>query len=475
MRFDPCRNVRRCRAAKYDVHSMPSSVTHSPCDANGQAPSGVPDETADLQAWIDSVPDGTGRPRPVLPGRSTDPDQWRVLEFPHGRCIRMDGHLTIRDRHYLIFDGEGVTLDQHLKPATARSTRNGATWNGSGGWDVVRGSSLQWHSFNIVGNHIHSEMQTEWNGGSSVRKTRVTTFGMCHASVPGPPSNSYCEWQYGWGIRGSQNVLLDGNQSRDTHGDGVAIEWGPGINLMPRDITIQNHSVYRSGRQGISIIAGEGITIKDSYIEGSASNAIDLEPERWEDDRFPVRDVIITRNRFGESHAATLVANGRCADIANIEYSYNDQISSNISRIPAIEMIAPSTTPLGTPCSSQRGPITIAFNIFRIRETGTEGDAAVSIEGYSNVTFNSNSVNHSCHPATPACTADQPPVILRGGSGHIVSGNDLSIGERAHHWRWAYSHNGHSYRREDRRRYQHHLDSMSPFMCSMAIRPMRCP
>src|SRR5919109_8349 len=129
MRFDPCRNVRRCRAAKYDVHSMPSSVTHSPCDANGQAPSGVPDETADLQAWIDSVPDGTGRPRPVLPGRSTDPDQWRVLEFPHGRCIRMDGHLTIRDRHYLIFDGEGVTLDQHLKPATARSTRNGATWN----------------------------------------------------------------------------------------------------------------------------------------------------------------------------------------------------------------------------------------------------------------------------------------------------------------------------------------------------------
>lgn len=440
MQFDPCRNVRRCRAASYEVHPLPASVSHHYCDANGQAPAGAMDETADLQAWIDSIRDGTGR-SPL----STSRDQWRVVEFPSGRCIRMDGHLTIRDRHHLIFDGGRVTLDQHLKPATARSSRNG-TWNGSGAWHVVRGSFLQWHSFKVVGNHIHSEMQTEWIGGRSSRKTGVTTFGMCHEQVPGPSSNRYCEWQYAWNIQGSQNVLLAGNESRDTHGDGVAIEWGPGISVMPRDIIIQNHSVYRAGRQGISVIAGEEITIQDSYIEGSASNAIDLEPERWEDNRFPIRRITITRNRFGESLATTLVANGKCGDVSNIEYTYNEQIAPNISRIPAIEMIAPTVSPVGNPCLSQRGPVTIAHNIFRIQETGTEGDVAASIEGYSNVSIHSNTVLHSCHPATPACIADQPPVSLRGGSGHSVRGNDLSFGEPAHHWQWAYSLDGHGYR-----------------------------
>lgn len=426
---DPC-ELYPCQEGETSaVYTLPDSVAHYPCNpGDGQAPAGVADETTDLQAWIDSVPDGgeQGDTRLI---------EWHLLVFPAGRCIRVDGHLLIRDRRYLIFVGEGVTLDQHLKPASGRRhPSRELTWNGSGGWHVIRGSFLQWRSFKIVGNHQHSAMQTVWAGGDKVRQTKVTTYGLCHEQVPKHPS---CEWQAAWLIMGSQHVTLEGNESRDTHGDGVEIFWDPPRTVNARDILVNNHKIFRAGRQGISTMAVEDLTISNTYIEGAAQNAIDLEPE---DSRFPIRRVTITKNKFGESYATTLVANGSCVEVSDISYTHNEQLEPNITGHAAIEMIAPVS------CSLQRGPVTITDNKFLIEEVWVENDLAALTARYSNVSFNSNLVRHICHDAIPpdGCAAEVP-VSLFGGTGHMVNGNNLAVGNPPHQWQSVYSYNGASH------------------------------
>lgn len=423
---DPC-ELYPCQGGEtFAVYTLPDSITHYPCDRDrGQAPAGAADETADLQAWIDSVPDGGEQQQTRL-------IEWHLLVFPSARCIRVDGHLLIRDRRYLIFVGEGVTLDQHLKPASGHRHPSGKlTWNGSGGWHVIRGSFLQWRSFKIVGNHQHSAMQTEWAGGDEVRQTKVTTYGLCHEQVPKHPS---CEWQAAWLILGSEHVILEGNESRDTHGDGVEIFWDPTRTVSPHDITINNHRILRAGRQGISTMAVEDLVISNTYIEGAAQNAIDLEPE---DSRFPIRRVTITHNRFGESYATTLVANGSCVEVSDVIYTHNEQLEPNITGFAAVEMMAPAS------CSLQRGPVTITDNKFLVEEVWAENDLAANIVRYSNVTFSSNSVSHTCHDAIPpdGCAAEVP-VSLMGGTGHVVNGNELAVSIPAHQWQWVYSYNG---------------------------------
>lgn len=413
---DRCEYVDPCRVDPngLEIYPLPDTISHYPCDGNGHAPAHAPDETFDLQAWVDSVPNGVQRSV-----RRTDYTEWHVLLFPGSRCIRMDGELFIRGRHYLVFDGRGVTLDQHLKPAR-RDT------NGSGAWEVVRGSFLEWRSFRIVGNNPQKE-------DILGTPTKVSTYGMCSvADRQGLPS---CEWQNGWALAGPQHVTLEGNETRNTSGDSVEIGWDgyywSDDVVDARYITINNHSVYGAGRQGISAISGQDITISNSYIEGTSHHAIDLEPES-SDNRFPIRRVTITNNRFGQNHMTNLVQTGGCVEITDVTYTHNTQVETNTSWLPSLWAERPSG------CQRQRGPFTITNNTFLI-ESGEGGDMVGYFKGYSNVTFSSNSARRACSPL--GCTVDAPALDIWGGSGHVVNGNNLDV-PGSQPWKWIYRYDG---------------------------------
>jgi hypothetical protein len=288
-----------------------------------------------------------------------------------------------------------------------------------------------WHAFKIIGNH--PEKITE---GYPPLMSRVSAYGHCHEDpdkVPPPPS---CEWQGGWGLYGAQHVTLEGNETRNTHGDSVEIGWWrPNCcNLREaRYITINNHSVYGAGRQGISTIGVQELTISNSYIEGAAQAAIDLEPEST-DNVYPIRRVTITNNLFGQSHATILANNGQCTEVSDINFSNNVQLEPNISSWPAIEMSRPAG------CARQRGAVMITNNTFWIQEWGSEGDVAAIIRGYVDLTFSHNSVKYSCGRA--GCDGPNvAPVHLWGGSGYVVEENDLAVsGSQA--WPSVYAYDG---------------------------------
>lgn len=390
------------------TYSLPSSVTHYACDAEGQAPARAVDETADLQTWINSIRDGSP---------STG---WHSLVFPAGRCIRMDGHLSINNRHYLVFEGRGVTLDQHRKPSNRR-------FNGSGTWGVLRSSFLQWRSFKVLGNH------PEKTYTYPRVLTKVSTYGWCRVrDHEGLPS---CEWQAGWGLLGSQHILLEDNETKNTSGDSVAISWDyPNQTVDARYITINNHRIYGAGRQGISAMSGQDLTISNSYIEGAAHHAIDLEPES-ETNLFPIGRVTITNNVFGQSHMTIAVlGTGTCTAVTDITFTYNRQIEPNISGLPGLYAGRPKG------CSRPRGPITVSNNDLWVEEWGNEGDVAAHFVGYSGVTFSSNSIKRSCGP--PGCyEPNEAAVHLDGGVGHVVSNNNLAVGGYQP-WPWVYAYDG---------------------------------
>ena len=70
------------------VRTMPTSIV-------GRATCSVdqPDQTAQIQAWLDSVPDGS------------------VARFPAGRCFRTEVPLLVVGRRGLTIDGNGSTLE----------------------------------------------------------------------------------------------------------------------------------------------------------------------------------------------------------------------------------------------------------------------------------------------------------------------------------------------------------------------------
>jgi hypothetical protein len=394
------------------VNYLPEGIGTHECDANGHAPSGALDQTANLQDWINSVPDGY-----FANGYAAV----QVLSFPEGRCIRMDGELKVHDRNYLIFDGNDVTIDQHLMPATLG-------FQGSGGWSVVRGTFLQWRFFKIVGNH--AEYRTD--PADSTITTKIMEYGYCHDGL------GTCEFQYGWEISGSRHVRLDGNETKNTHGDSVAIGWDyplqPPNAIDARYITINNHKVFGTGRQGISAVSGQDIAITNSYIEGATQVAIDIEQEQ---PLFPVRRWNISNNRFGQSYAAIgqLGALNTCTEVSDISFSHNVQVEPNVTVYPALMGTRP-----GGSCTVQRGPIEITNNVFWAEEWGSDGDHVVIFDGYSDVTVNSNTVKLSCYPGA-GCAGNQAPVTFLGGTGHEVSRNDLAV-IGAQPWSSVYAYNG---------------------------------
>jgi hypothetical protein len=163
-------------------------------------------------------------------------------------------------------------------------------------------------------------------------------------------------FQHGFAFQGVLGGVLDHVRVQDVYGDFVYI--GPGAQgAWSRNIKIENSVFEGSGRQGISITAGDHISIVNNDIGGAGRSLFDLEPN---DAEQGAENVLIARNRTGAATNFWIASKG---------------VGSHISFTVAKNTMAAKTGNLiwvyGPP-TGFRGPLVIERN--KLRVGGTVND-----------------------------------------------------------------------------------------------------
>jgi hypothetical protein len=362
---DSKRGATSTRTTGTRAPSTSSTVTRPPLPTTvlrGEPPARLPrdcstDVTAGLQAWINATPDNS------------------VLPFPAHACYRIDGTLLVKNRHGLTFQGHGV---------------------------VLKASSL--------GNRTRQHFVLE--GGSRLVVRDVVVRGASHdAGATRAAYHPTLEAQHAFQVSGSTNVLLDDVQAYDLYGDFVYI--GPGKNNTPsRYVRVVNSRFERSGRQGISVVHAENVTIRGNRISDVARSMFDIEPDY---PRQQARSIRIIGNVTGRAVNFWLADKGAAASIGDI------LISGNRMTAPTGGLIF-----VFAPGGPYRGPFVIQGNRFiandKVSDESSRG--AFFFTHAENVTIRDNDV-------TFLSGTHMPAVELRDSHHVQVTGNRFRNARKA--------------------------------------------
>ena len=138
--------------------------------------------------------------------------------------------------------------------------------------------------------------------------------------------NSSRQHESGIHIDGGSSIRLDHVSVRDTYGDGIYIGFKDGRLAPPTGVILYKVSIARTGRNGIAIVAGNGILVIYSTITDSSIHAIDLEPDL---STAVVSHVTVQRSslrRYGRSGADTgyaFAANGKAGTMSYLKIAGN--------------------------------------------------------------------------------------------------------------------------------------------------------
>lgn len=175
------------------------------------------DVTAELQSWINSVPNGA------------------TLTFGAGACYRVEGVLLMQGRSGLTFDGRGSTLRATTIGDGHRSTLRFR----DGGGHTVRGFTIE--------------------GG-------YTTSGTHNVNV---------QWSHGVELLGTQGALIENLTIRNVAGDCVYLGLGA---VRTKDATVRDVTCSGTGRNGVSFVAADRSRVERGTYTGIGFIAFDVEP-----------------------------------------------------------------------------------------------------------------------------------------------------------------------------------------------------
>lgn len=301
------------------AYSVPSSIL-SDCSR---------DVTSDLLAWMNSVPNSS------------------TLNFSTGGCYRIDGSLRIANRVGLVIDGYGATFD-------GSRNRDGQARH----WWIQHSRDITLKNMTVKGANPHAGARDD-------------------AFVP------KMQWQHGYAIWGSENVLLDHVQAYDVFGDLVDIE-PMFVGRTPtnsRNVIVQNSHFERNGRMGIAITGAEDVTIRNNYIGEVRHALLDLEPE-WK--ALPITNVRFTGNRTGKVWLLWIANGGSCnAGVSNIRIA--DNVMEETAGMPLLEVTAPSGCALRGPYTIERNKLIArsspraAFDLRKVRNAIVRNNSAYFI------------------------------------------------------------------------------------------------
>jgi hypothetical protein len=249
--------------------SSTTSVTAAPASAVlrsavEMAPTNIPsdctrDVTTALVSWIKSVPDGS------------------TLSFAPGGCYRVDGSLIVTKRSHLTFDGNGATI------------RAGSDGN-------------------------RERVHVWFLDGTAITVRDLTIHGANpHAGATAAAYVPTREFQHGFAFRGVDGGWLDHVQVQDVYGDFVYIGADDDTGEWSQNIRITNSTFNGSGRQGISVTAGDHVTIQHNTIRNVARSMFDLEPNSPEQG---AQHVVIEHNVTGAAKNFWIASKGSGSNIA---------------------------------------------------------------------------------------------------------------------------------------------------------------
>ncbi len=222
------------------------------------------DVTPQMQAWINGIPDDS------------------YLSLGSKACYRVDGTITMQNRHHLQLNGN----DAVLKPATTGDLKRI-------GVAILGGSDIK-----VV--HL-----TVW-GANPTAGARPDAY---HPSLVG---------QHGFKVGGATDVVLDHVSAFDVYGDFVYVG---GFDGKPSSQVMVSTSTFaRSGRQGITIVDADHVTIQENVISGVAMTMFDIEPNLPTQE---ARSIHIIGNVTGSARAFWFANEGAHADVGDIEISGN--------------------------------------------------------------------------------------------------------------------------------------------------------
>lgn len=308
-------------------------TTQPPSAGSNQVPATI-DATcssnvvSELNAWISSLPDGTS-------GKPT------VAELGSG-CYRLDGQLTVSGRNWLTIKGDGAVI----------SGKNHLGRTGERHILIEGGSHLVVTGLEIVGAHTGA-------GAPS-----FPAWGC-------PNSNGDCHGHHGIAVQGSLDVVIEGNHIHNVYGDLVYVGWGPGgPSLGTRQVVIRGNTLEKSGRQGVSVTAGQDVVISNNVIAEARANLIDLEPGHED---AVMNDIDIIGNYFGarRATAVVLIGPGACGSFHDVTITGNTVSASPYSSWPSVYATSPKT------CGIPRSGLVVTGNTL---DTNAKGEGVV-VEG----------------------------------------------------------------------------------------------
>lgn len=201
------------------VYTVPSSVAND-CSV---------DVTGQLQAFIDTVPDGS------------------VIQFGTDGsfgCYEVEGSIVLNGRHDLTLEGNGWA-------ALIAYT------DGTGSWGVVRSRAL-----------------VKLQASTGITVDGLTLLG---PATGGPGTyNPNLEEQDGVYVQGSSGVTISNDVIWDVHGDGINMAGWKG--KPSQDVSVTANDIEWVGRQGVTFSNVTNGTVQGSTIGNAARYAFDIEP-----------------------------------------------------------------------------------------------------------------------------------------------------------------------------------------------------
>lgn len=232
------------------------------------------DVTADLLAWIKTVPDVS------------------TVRFVRNGCYRVDGTIVVRKRTRLVFEGNHATF---------RAFTDGS--------ELVDPSKIRTRSM--------------WNFQASSHITLRNAVVIGANPSAGLHDAAYrpkFEAQHAYLVQNSQTVVLDRVEAYDVYGDFVYV----GTNS--RNVTVRDSKFARNGRQGWTI-NGTNILFERNSITDTRRATIDMEPAL---PTWVARNVTVRNNTVGRGRLYFLASVGAGATIDNIRIENNRLIGRDM-------------------------------------------------------------------------------------------------------------------------------------------------
>jgi hypothetical protein len=347
--------------------------------ASVTAPASGGVQTVDSAIPADCSVDVTARLQAFLDAKAADGDTVRLLD---GACYRLDGTVTLTDRHDLTFIGLGSGATFKMVSTPARTPK------------------VTHEMFAIT-------------GGSGITASNITV----QSTNTGHGFDVNREWFPAVAIHGAANVDLDGVHGIDIWGDFLSIGpdqrhqtdgTGAGA-VLASQVTLRNSTVDHVGRHAVSCTGCEDVTVDHDTFADVGYHVVDVEVEgdAWHADRVAFTNNTVT----GYLHHSILASAGIGAYVRNVT------VSGTVDRATHQTCSAPVW-------ALDTGPSKTGWTITG-NDLKTLG-AGLDLAGVDHVTATGNTVRlgHG------GCTHETTAIAIADSHDDTVTGNDFRGADR---------------------------------------------